>query len=189
MEASKSGSPKADDDRRLDREAELLQHAYTRCTTRYNEIYTSVWTIFSFLAAGAGILVGFSKDSDRPWLSVVAAAFVILAWYVVLFCPLNRYGNQVAAEAARLEDEINTRFFAGTRAFQMFSNFAQRKSGASFWKRNFTEGGRVEVRLFWAIAATVVLVAWFVRAGALAPKTGEPWWKNELRAKVEVSQK
>jgi hypothetical protein len=167
-----SAGPKDDepvDPELLKQQAEFLRLGYTRCTIRYNEIYASVWSIFSFLAAGTGVLLGFAKDAIPARVLYGGALLVFWAWYFVLFLPLNRYGNGVSKDAARLESEINCRFFGTEGVLNMFADFNLRRTDpkSSRWKKLRTGMRRVEFRLPVFLFAFTCLACWAYKYGWL----------------------
>ena len=167
-------------------QAEFLRVAYTRCTIRFNEIYTSVWSIFSYLAAGIGVLIGFAKGTAPAWLLWLGALAVVWTWYWVLFLPLNRYGSRVSEEAARLEDLINKDHFHGATGLKMFTEFEKRRISPrpTLWKRLRVERSRVEVRLTLALVAFTLFYGVAVACGAFAAPEHEV--SKDLRGAMDM---
>lgn len=86
---------------------DLYKMEYERCAQRYDDLYQAAWTNFSYIALIAGAILTFGNDSFMTELSIFVATLPLLFWWIATFEPLNRYGDQVQARAAVIENLLN----------------------------------------------------------------------------------
>lgn len=93
-----------------DAKLELLKLEYEKAADRYQEIYRSIWTIFSYLSAiTAGVLAyGFDKFDTSALIAV--APIPLLFWFTTTYLPLDRYGNKVLDRLTTMETLAETLF-------------------------------------------------------------------------------
>lgn len=92
----------------LDRQKELYKLEYEKAAERYQSIYASIWTNFSYMSVVAGALLSFgSTIVPNVYLVAFLASLPLIFWYVVSFIPMNNYGN----DAIHRLDEIETKFY------------------------------------------------------------------------------
>jgi hypothetical protein len=94
-----------------DRVVDLYKLEYERAAERYNNIYQSMWTIFSYLTAiAAGILTfGVKTGIESHELRAIALA-PLLFWFWTTYLPLDRYGNEAWNCLGRIERTLNRDF-------------------------------------------------------------------------------
>lgn len=89
---------------------DLYKLEYEKGAERYENIYKSTWTNFSYLTAiSAGIIAFGSKGISPLWIGILAS-IPLLFWYVAVFEPANRYGDQVIDRLEELEKIFNQKY-------------------------------------------------------------------------------
>jgi hypothetical protein len=110
----------------MDQDALALQLytlEYQKAADRYENIYRSIWTIFSYLAATAAGLLTFGSDRIEPHALVCVAASPLIFWFWTTSLPLDRYGNDTVLRRLHdLEDLLNDRFHVHLRHFSGFAH-------------------------------------------------------------------
>ncbi|MGC2237735.1 MAG: hypothetical protein WA584_16345 [Pyrinomonadaceae bacterium] len=102
----------------------LYSLEYQKAAERYQSIYTSIWTNFSYMSVVAGAILTFGGNvSSNLSLLTFLASLPLVFWYVGTFIPMNRYGYKTDNRLADIEDTLNKRF--GTE-LKHFTNFAIR---------------------------------------------------------------
>ncbi len=101
---------------------ELYKLEYEKGAERYQEIYKSVWANFNYLVLLAGGILAFSSNFKvlPTWLTPILAVLPLLYWYLAVFKPGNRYGDQVVARLSRVEKILNKKY-AGQFAIPLSS--------------------------------------------------------------------
>lgn len=90
-----------------DRKLELYKLEYSTAANRYQEIYRSMWTIFSYLTAISAAIFAFSSDKIDPLLRIATSMVPLMFWYWTTYLPLDRYGNNVVIRLGKLESDLN----------------------------------------------------------------------------------
>ena len=100
--------------------------AYQVAADRYENVYKSIWTIFSYMTAvSAGILsFGSSRFYGQPLAALGCAPLVF--WFYTTYLPLNRYGSESLADLKRLEGILNTEF---SIAAHQYNSFHKKREG------------------------------------------------------------
>ena len=93
-----------------DRAVELYRLEYEKAAERYENVYRSMWTIFSYLAAVAAGLLTFGSNRIDPHALVCVAASPLLFWFWTTYLPLDRYGNQTLRRLGAIEEDLNGRY-------------------------------------------------------------------------------
>lgn len=91
-------------------ELELLKLEYEKAADRYQEIYRSIWTIFSYLSAVSGGVLAYGFDKVQISALVLIAPLPLFFWFTTTYLPLDRYGNKVLVRLAAMEGLALTRF-------------------------------------------------------------------------------
>lgn len=99
---------------------ELLKLEYKTAATRYNNIYESVWTIFSYLSAVSGAIVAFGPDKVRWDLLTVIAALPLLFWFWSTYLPLDEYGQHTLERLSAIETNFKNQYGAPVGFFSEF---------------------------------------------------------------------
>jgi hypothetical protein len=89
---------------------QLYKVEYEKAADRYDNIYRSMWTIFSYLTAVTAGFLAFASDRIEPHLLISIAAIPLLFWFWTTYLPLDRYGNLVVNRLCEIEDLLNSRF-------------------------------------------------------------------------------
>ena len=96
---------------------DLYKLEYERCAQRYNDLYNSAWTNFSYMVLVAGGIVTFGGERFVTSLTVFLACLPLLFWWAATFEPLNRYGDKVEDEIVRIEEALHAiGVFAGLKS-------------------------------------------------------------------------
>ncbi len=89
---------------------QLYKLEYEKGAERYDNIYRSMWTIFSYSTAVAAGLLTFGSDGIEPHGLICIAAIPLLFWFWTTYLPLDRYGNEVVNRLGEIEGLLNNRF-------------------------------------------------------------------------------
>ncbi len=91
---------------------ELYKLEYEKGAERYQDIYKSVWANFNYLVLLSGGILAFSSNFKvlPAWLTPVLAVLPLLYWYVAVFKPGNRYGDQVVERLSLVEKILNIKY-------------------------------------------------------------------------------
>lgn len=89
---------------------QLYKLEYEKASERYDNIYRSIWTIFSYLTAVTAGFLAFASDRIEPHALICMAAIPLLFWFWTTYLPLDRYGNQVVNRLREIECLLNARF-------------------------------------------------------------------------------
>lgn len=103
-----------------DRAVQLYTLEYQKAAERYENIYRSIWTIFSYLTAVAAGILAFGSDRFEPHALICIAAIPLLFWFLTTYLPLDRYGNGTAKRLRDLESLLNERFQTELKHFSGF---------------------------------------------------------------------
>src|SRR4051794_3083533 len=93
-----------------DNALELYKLEYEKAAQRYDDVYKSIWTNFSYMAAIAGGILTFGKDKFGIGLSALVAYLFLLFWWLATFEPLNHYADKVAERLADIENILNEKY-------------------------------------------------------------------------------
>jgi len=89
---------------------QLYKVEYEKAAERYDNIYRSNWTIFSYLTAVTAGLLAFGSERIEPHLLICIAAIPLLFWFWTTYLPLDRYGNATLNRLCEIEELLNERF-------------------------------------------------------------------------------
>jgi len=102
---------------------QLYTLEYQKAAERYDNIYRSMWTIFSYLTAVAAGILAFGADKGIEWHGLICiAAIPLLFWFWTTYLPLDRYGNGTANRLRELEGLLNARFQTELKHFTSFAH-------------------------------------------------------------------
>jgi len=93
-----------------ERAVQLYTLEYQKAAERYDNIYRSIWTIFSYMTAVAAGFLAFGKDKIDPDVLICIAAGPLLFWFWTTYLPLDRYGNEVIRRLGEIELILNRDF-------------------------------------------------------------------------------
>ncbi len=121
---------------------ELLKVEYEKAADRYNNIYQSIWTIFSYMSAVSAAFLAFGAERITPWALGFFAPLPLLFWFWSTYMPLDKYGNKTLVVLKRVEKRANADFGASLGHFSAFakgnyglwSDFECRRRNAGFRK-------------------------------------------------------
>ncbi|MDQ1591227.1 MAG: hypothetical protein QOG71_1854 [Pyrinomonadaceae bacterium] len=101
---------------------ELYKLEYEKAADRYENVYQSIWTNFSYTSLVAGGILTFGSASfDVKETAVLLACFPLFFWYLATFLPLNRYGDQAAERLQEIEAIVNWKYKTRLNHFTKFS--------------------------------------------------------------------
>jgi hypothetical protein len=103
-----------------DREQQLYTLEYEKGAERYENIYRSMWTIFSYLTAVAAGLLAFGSETIEHHALVCLAAGPLIFWFWTTYLPLDRYGNDAVARLGTIEGILNRQFHTDLKHFSVF---------------------------------------------------------------------
>ncbi|HEX8735898.1 MAG TPA: hypothetical protein VF721_11270 [Pyrinomonadaceae bacterium] len=101
----------------------LYSLEYQKAAERYQSIYVSIWTNFSYMSVVAGALLTLGSNLYSN-ISLIAflASLPLIFWYVVSYIPMNRYGNDVIKRLKEIEEIFKKEFGAELDHFKKFSD-------------------------------------------------------------------
>lgn len=112
----------------LDLKIELLKMEYETCVETYQDIYNSIWKIFSYFSAVTAALlllgdVGFTINAR-----IALAAIPLFFWWLGIYTPMNKYGDQKVDDLMNIEKELNCLVqFVGGKKLCHFNNYCSLK--------------------------------------------------------------
>ena len=89
---------------------QLYTLEYHKAAERYDNIYRSMWTIFSYLTAVAAGFLAFGADRIEHHALICIASIPLFFWLVTTYLPLDRYGNRVLNRLGEIEGTLNRDF-------------------------------------------------------------------------------
>jgi hypothetical protein len=111
-----------------DRALELYRLEYQKAAERYDNIYRSMWTIFSYLTAVAAGILTFGVKTGIEYHELRAIALTpLLFWFWTTYLPLDRYGNEALNRLGKIEEMLNSRFGTNMDHFRLHFNSASGK--------------------------------------------------------------
>ena len=129
---------------------DTYMHAYEIAARRYENIYQSTWTIFSYMSAITAAIFTFA--GSRLYIEPLLACGLLplIYWFLTTYLPLDRYGNASLEDLKRLEkllssSGIDVRQFTG------------------FDKKRREQGQQFRRARFWIVGSFIlILTAWSV---------------------------
>jgi hypothetical protein len=97
-------------DGKPDHRFDLYKLEYETAASRYQEIYRSMWTIFSYLTAISAAMLAFGSANVQRSALIATSLLPLLFWYWTTYLPLDRYGNNVAVRLRKIEEILNREF-------------------------------------------------------------------------------
>lgn len=82
--------------------------AYQTAASRYDNIYRSVWTIFSYMTVVAAAVLTFGGQRFYGEPLTVLVSLPLIFWFWTTFLPLNRYGDQTLENLVEIETRIKS---------------------------------------------------------------------------------
>lgn len=104
-----------------DRAMELYKLEYEKAAERYDNVYRSIWTIFSYLTAVAAGFLAFGKDNIQPDALIGIAASPLVFWFWTTYLPLDRYGTEVIRRLGEIECILNRDFHVHLNHFKPYA--------------------------------------------------------------------
>jgi len=106
-----------------DKEAKLQLYKleYEKAAERYDNIYRSIWTIFSYMTAIAGAILAFGHGIEQHAL-ICAVLAPLLFWFFTTYLPLDRYGNEVIRRLGEIECILNQQFGVDLNHFRPYKD-------------------------------------------------------------------
>lgn len=130
-----------------DQALELYKLEYEQAAARYQNIYQSAWSNFSYLTAVAAGIIAFAGEGFPKYVTVMLATLPLFFWYVAVFVPANVYGDQVIKRLRAIEETL------GAKCHVQLEHFT------SFDKRNDDSRQWLPVRQIVKISAILLLIS------------------------------
>lgn len=86
---------------------EFRKLEYERAATRYNNVYESMWQIFSYMTAITAAILTFGADRFQVNFLGVLACLPLVFWFWASYLPLDSYGRDCLSTLTRIEHRIN----------------------------------------------------------------------------------
>lgn len=123
-----------------DKALELYKLEYEQAAARYQSIYQSAWSNFSYLTAVAAGIIAFGSEGFPTYVTIMLAMLPLFFWYAAVFEPANVYGDDVIKRLSSIEDALKAK---GVE-MKHFSDFnARNESGAAREKSGWANWPRV----------------------------------------------
>lgn len=127
----------------VDRTLELYKMEYEKAAERYDNIYRSIWTIFSYMTAVAAGVLAYGADKVQQDGLVCIAAIPLLFWFVTTYLPLDRYGTETLKRLGQIEITLNGSFGTTLNHFKpstdkdlsVFKGLWKDHSAKGIWKQ------------------------------------------------------
>jgi hypothetical protein len=101
----------------------LYSLEYQKAAERYQSIYTSIWTNFSYMSVVAGALLTLGSNLyTNVSLTAFLASLPLIFWYVVSYIPMNKYGNDIIHRLKEIEEILEDEFGAKLDHFKKFDD-------------------------------------------------------------------
>ncbi len=102
---------------------ELSKIEYEKAAERYQNIYQSMWTIFSYMSAVSAALLAFGAQRIEPRALAWVAPVPLIFWFWTTYLPLDRYGNRTLQRLREIEKQLNAAHPGAN--MQHFTSFAR----------------------------------------------------------------
>lgn len=169
---------------------QLYKLEYEKAAERYDNIYRSNWTIFSYLTAVTAGFLAFGSDRIEPHALICMAAIPLLFWFWTTYLPLDRYGNATLNRLCELEELMNERFrtklghFAGAKQgvneLSIFKNVVRALFNPNPYLHKPLEDG-------WPKFATTLWTRWGQSSKCQRVfRTFRDWWHQFYRARFAI---
>jgi hypothetical protein len=103
-----------------DKALDLYKLEYEQAAARYQSIYQSAWSNFSYLTAVAAGIIAFGSKGMPAYLTIVLATLPLFFWYFAVFRPANTYGDQVICRLSEIEKFLSEKHKINLRHFSIF---------------------------------------------------------------------
>src|SRR5262245_23238273 len=123
--------------------------AYQVASTRYDNIYRSAWTIFSYMTAVSAAVLSFGGSHFYGELLVLVSSMPLVFWYLTTYLPLNGYGDNTLENLRALEERISKEFDV---AVDHFAEFDRSRNSRVF-------RARYPIHFFMSVILVVAFVA------------------------------
>lgn len=155
----------------------LYKLEYEKGAERYENIYRSMWSIFSYLTAVTAGLLAFGSDRINPHALIWIAAIPLLFWFWTTYLPLDRYGNRAVDRLVEIERLLNNRFHTQV---DHFTNFRSLRRGGV---RNYIKRARFAIIVFFLALHLVAFYDAYV-----FHKSGQLLFREKPAAATAVGQ-
>jgi hypothetical protein len=105
-----------------ERAVQLYTLEYQKAAERYDNIYRSIWTIFSYMTVVAGGFLAFGADRIEPHALICIASIPLLFWLLTTYLPLDRYGTQVIKRLGQIECILSRDYHVELDHFKRYAN-------------------------------------------------------------------
>jgi hypothetical protein len=139
---------------------EALKTAYQVAATRYDNIYRSLWTIFSYMTVVSAAILSFGGQRFYGEPLTLLVSLPLLFWFWSTFLPLNRYGDQTLVNLIAIEDRISKN---ASVVVDHFSSFRASQSG----------GVRARHVIYVSMIVLHVVFAWSLYASVAKLSVGD----------------
>ena len=133
---------------------------YQTAASRYDNIYRSVWTIFSYMTVVAAAILSFGGQRFYGEPLTLLGSLPLIFWFWTTFLPLNRYGDQTLKNLVQIEERINTH--AGVTV-DHFTSFQTNRTG----------GIRARHAIYFFFVVLHIAFAWSLCATAYKISAGD----------------
>lgn len=135
-----------------DHALEAYKLAYQIAANRYDNIYRSVWTIFSYMTVVAAAILSFGGQRFYGEPLTLFGSLPLIFWFWTTYLPLNRYGDQTLDNLAELEGRITRDIGVQVDHFQSFK--AKRQGGVRARHAIYFFLIALHIAFLWSLCAT-----------------------------------
>jgi hypothetical protein len=137
---------------------EAYLRLYEVAAKRYENLYQSMWTIFSYMSAIAAAIFTFAGSRTYIEPLLACGLLPLVFWYVTTYFPLDRYGDACLQDLKRLETCLQD-LSIGAKQFKGFDD--KRQERGQYWRR---------ARSRIIVSFVVILTAWLYGLAVTAEK-------------------
>jgi hypothetical protein len=97
-----SDIPAIDDKDRI----ELYRMEYVQCVSCYQDLYNSIWRIFSYVSAVTAAVLVFGTKYLTISGTVLVSTIPLLIWFLFIYLPMDKYGRLRTKRLAEIEKKL-----------------------------------------------------------------------------------
>jgi hypothetical protein len=86
---------------------ELYKMEYQQCVSCYQDLYNSIWRIFSYLSAVTAAVLVFGTQYLTISATVAASTIPLLVWFLFIYLPMDWYGHVRSDRLAEIEQGLS----------------------------------------------------------------------------------
>lgn len=162
----------------------LYQMEYEQCVSTYQDLYNSIWRIFSYMSAVTAALVVFAREFLTPSGTVIVSTWPILLWCFCIYIPMDRYGALRSKRLAEIEKELNAKY--GVR-LEHFGNIEKAREPVGWRVWEALKRWRVRYGVYLLASVLGVILICSIFAATTAGFYRKPQGPQTFQGRVELT--